>query len=150
MTVAENDKKTLGAHVLINCRIDERNALLYKINNLENVTETKNVSGRYDIITKIIAKNKQSLMATIRDDLGKIVNVESVITLIHTDLQNPCGMPDMTNQISCNDWTHIFAEHDYACCEQCGALLPHCHCTCPYCGERDRCECGLFDAATGG
>jgi sarcosine oxidase delta subunit len=23
-------------------------------------------------------------------------------------------------------------------------------CVCPYCGERDKCECALFDAATGG
>ncbi len=38
----------------------------------------------------------------------------------------------------------------YAECEHCFNLLPHCHCRCPYCGERDQCECALFDAATGG
>ena len=45
---------------------------------------------------------------------------------------------------------HNSANDDYTCCEQCGLRLPHCHCTCPYCGERDSCECALFDAATGG
>jgi len=38
----------------------------------------------------------------------------------------------------------------YTNCELCHNPLPHCHCRCPYCGERDECECALFDAATGG
>ena len=29
--------------------------------------------------------------------------------------------------------------------EQCHTSLPHCHCKCPYCGERDKCECALFE-----
>ncbi len=39
---------------------------------------------------------------------------------------------------------------DYTDCQICHNPLPHCHCKCPYCGERDGCECALFDAATGG
>jgi hypothetical protein len=41
-------------------------------------------------------------------------------------------------------------EESYTDCEHCFNPLPHCHCRCPYCGERDQCECALFDAATGG
>ena len=41
-------------------------------------------------------------------------------------------------------------DKNYFDCEYCGVDLPHCHCKCPYCGERDKCECALFDAATGG
>lgn len=41
-------------------------------------------------------------------------------------------------------------ESEYTKCKACDVALPHCHCTCPYCGERDKCECALFDAATGG
>lgn len=37
---------------------------------------------------------------------------------------------------------------NYTNCSICHNSLPHCHCTCPYCGERD--ECALFDAVTGG
>jgi len=45
----------------------------------------------------------------------------------------------------------LFENHeDYTQCERCYNPLPHCHCKCPYCGERDKCECALFDAATGG
>ncbi|RNJ73533.1 MAG: hypothetical protein EB833_02685 [Thaumarchaeota archaeon S13] len=39
---------------------------------------------------------------------------------------------------------------DYACCIACGELLSACRCVCEFCGERDRCECALFDSATGG
>ena len=38
----------------------------------------------------------------------------------------------------------------YTDCQICHNTLSHCHCKCPYCGERDDCECALFDAATGG
>ncbi len=41
-------------------------------------------------------------------------------------------------------------DEDYLKCTKCENKLPHCHCKCPYCGERDECECALFDAATGG
>ena len=33
--------------------------------------------------------------------------------------------------------------------EICKKLIEQCVCVCPYCGERDKCECALFDAATG-
>ncbi|KFM18825.1 hypothetical protein AAA799P11_00946 [Marine Group I thaumarchaeote SCGC AAA799-P11] len=39
---------------------------------------------------------------------------------------------------------------EYIMCTYCDNPLLHCHCMCPYCGKRDRCECALFDAATGG
>lgn len=41
-------------------------------------------------------------------------------------------------------------DHQYMNCHQCQNSLLHCHCKCMYCGQRDECECALFDAATGG
>ncbi|MDI1496188.1 MAG: hypothetical protein K8823_1496 [Cenarchaeum symbiont of Oopsacas minuta] len=35
-------------------------------------------------------------------------------------------------------------------CDDCGNLYEICQCVCSFCGERDKCECALFDAATGG
>jgi hypothetical protein len=35
-------------------------------------------------------------------------------------------------------------------CPECKNQIERCKCVCPYCGERDKCECVLFDAATGG
>jgi hypothetical protein len=35
-------------------------------------------------------------------------------------------------------------------CENCGNPIDACMCVCPYCGQKDFCECCLYDAATGG
>ncbi|MDQ4016977.1 MAG: hypothetical protein M3129_00355 [Thermoproteota archaeon] len=35
-------------------------------------------------------------------------------------------------------------------CENCGNPIDACMCVCPYCGQKDSCECCLYDAATGG
>lgn len=39
---------------------------------------------------------------------------------------------------------------EVAICEICGNRIEFCSCVCPFCGEREECECCLFDAATGG
>ena len=39
---------------------------------------------------------------------------------------------------------------EYTKCQLCLNPLRYCYCVCPYCGERDECECALFEAATGG
>jgi hypothetical protein len=41
-------------------------------------------------------------------------------------------------------------DEEFAICVDCANPLEKCVCVCPYCGERDKCECALFDAATGG
>lgn len=144
----ENNQKMVEAHVLINYGTNEK-VLLNRLHNIEDVTETRDVSGSYDIITKINANNTKSLMST-RDEIGKIVNINSTIMLIHTDSQNLPNMIDKINLISNKNDNHDSIDYDYTCCDQCGLSLPHCHCACPYCAERDSCECALFDAATGG
>ena len=35
-------------------------------------------------------------------------------------------------------------------CYYCGNSIELCICVCPYCGEKNSCECCLHDAATGG
>ena len=37
-----------------------------------------------------------------------------------------------------------------AVCVKCHEDVDVCKCVCDFCGERDACECALFDAATGG
>jgi len=41
-------------------------------------------------------------------------------------------------------------EEEFAICVECANPIEKCVCVCPYCGERDKCECALGDAATGG
>ncbi len=46
--------------------------------------------------------------------------------------------------------SEIKEEEEFAICVECGNSIEKCVCVCPYCGERDKCEYALFDAATGG
>jgi len=46
--------------------------------------------------------------------------------------------------------SHKEEDEEFAICVECGNSIEKCVCVCPYCGERDKCECALFDAATGG
>ncbi len=39
---------------------------------------------------------------------------------------------------------------EFAICVGCASSIEKCVCVCPFCGESDKCECALFDAATGG
>lgn len=39
---------------------------------------------------------------------------------------------------------------DVVTCDYCGNPIETCMCVCPFCGERDACECCLYDAVTGG
>ena len=41
-------------------------------------------------------------------------------------------------------------DEEFAICIECGNSIEKCVCVCPYCGERDKCECVLFDSSTGG
>ena len=46
-------------------------------------------------------------------------------------------------------------DEDFGNCDECKKPLEHCACVCPFCGERDKCECGIKlsnddGAATGG
>jgi len=47
------------------------------------------------------------------------------------------------------------ANEDFTICEDCKNPIENCTCVCPFCGERDKCVCGLNlsndeGAATGG
>ena len=41
-------------------------------------------------------------------------------------------------------------DEEFLNCTDCKNPIEKCTCVCPYCCERDKCECVLFDAATGG
>jgi hypothetical protein len=41
-------------------------------------------------------------------------------------------------------------DEDNTLCDYCGNRIESCMCACPYCGEKDACECCLYDAVTGG
>ncbi len=42
------------------------------------------------------------------------------------------------------------SDDEIAICENCGNMIELCSCVCPFCGEKEKCECCLFDTTTGG
>jgi len=40
----------------------------------------------------------------------------------------------------------ISDQEEFAICVECGNSIEKCVCVCPYCGERDKCECALFES----
>lgn len=42
------------------------------------------------------------------------------------------------------------ADDEAVRCDYCGNPLESCMCVCPYCGQKEACECCILDAATGG
>ncbi|QLH08441.1 hypothetical protein DSQ19_02160 [Candidatus Nitrosotenuis sp. DW1] len=62
-----------------------------------------------------------------------------------------CGSLINPYNICChNHGDQELEEEEFALCIECGNAIEKCVCVCPYCGERDKCECALFEAATGG
>ena len=41
-------------------------------------------------------------------------------------------------------------DEEFLICTDCKNPLEKCMCVCPYCGERDKCECVISDLGTGG
>jgi len=107
---------------------------------VEDVNATE---GAFDIITKIKTKNYQEFQNVLQRDFEKIIDTRS--TLILMKKESGFEISEVGKMAS------SFEEYDnYTDCDLCGLTLPHCHCKCPYCGERDKCECAIGDAATGG
>ncbi|AFS82239.1 hypothetical protein NSED_02145 [Candidatus Nitrosopumilus sediminis] len=69
----------------------------------------------------------------------------SVLTLISNHLYDFFVIPVMSSKAEGEEQIE-----EFAICVECGNSIEKCVCVCPYCGERDKCECALFDAATGG
>ena len=52
--------------------------------------------------------------------------------------------------IKCGNDNNLKHKDEFAICVQCANPIEKCVCVCPFCGERDKCECALGNAATGG
>lgn len=107
-----------------------------RISKLENILDVMATTGDYDIVTVIKTGDFKELKDILKNKIDRIIDIESSLILCTEDKNEPESV--MKNY------------ERYTDCDYCGLSLPHCHCRCPYCGERDKCECALFDAATGG
>jgi len=73
------------AHVLINCDSGFENQVISEIKKFDSVREAKEVYGAYDIIAKLESPNSQELRENITEDIRKLKNVISTVTLMNVD-----------------------------------------------------------------
>jgi len=70
------------AYVLINCELGYEAEIIDEIKQLEDVKETHEVFGAYDILAKVESANEKNLRDTIAWKIRKLNRVRSTLTLI--------------------------------------------------------------------
>ena len=89
------------AFVLINCEPGKEPLILEQLQKIEEVVEAQGIYGVYDIVTRIESDSQPQLNNIISDQIRKLNNVNSTLTLIPTEhegvLENliPDIMPDV-------------------------------------------------------
>lgn len=136
------NESCLESFLLINCN-HSINRLANIIRNIAKVENVDTTTGTYEIVTKIKTKNYSELQKVINNDFVKLVGKNSVTVLTKKD--------NGIHLAKINDFNLINNDcKPYTLCDYCGLELPYCTCKCPFCGERDKCECACGEAATGG
>ena len=80
--------------VLINCESGKEPEVLEQLRKMENVVDTQGTYGVYDIVARIESDGQSQLAHIISDQIRKISNVNSTLTLIPTD-EHESELPDL-------------------------------------------------------
>jgi hypothetical protein len=84
------------AFVLINCEPGKEPLVLDQLHKIKNVVEIQGTYGVYDLVARIESDNQSQLDNIISDQIRKLYNVNSTLTLIPTDHDEmPYLMPDI-------------------------------------------------------
>ncbi len=70
--------------VLINCELGKESEVLEQLRKVENVVDTQETYGIYDIVARIESDSQSQLAHIISDQIRKIVYINSTLTLIPT------------------------------------------------------------------
>ncbi len=73
------------AHVLISCDPGFENQIVSDLKKFDTVHEARAVYGVFDIVVKLESPNLQELRENISDDIRKLKNVITTLTLMNTD-----------------------------------------------------------------
>ena len=73
------------AHVLISCDPGFENQIVSELEKFDTVHEARAVYGVFDIIVKLESPNLQELRENISDDIRKLKNVITTLTLMNVD-----------------------------------------------------------------
>ncbi len=71
--------------VLINCEPGKEPEVLKQLHKMENVVDTQETYGIYDIVARIESDSQSQLANIISDQIRKISNINTTLTLIPTE-----------------------------------------------------------------
>jgi len=71
--------------VLINCEPSKESEVLAQLHKMKNVVDTQETFGVYDIVARVESDSQSQLANIISDQIRKISNINSTLTLIPTD-----------------------------------------------------------------
>jgi len=80
--------------VLINCEPGKEPEVLEHLHKMENVVDTQETYGVYDIVARIESDSQSQLAHIISDQIRKISNINTTLTLIPID-EHESGLPDL-------------------------------------------------------
>jgi len=80
--------------VLINCELGKESQVLEQLRKVENVVDTQGTYGVYDIVARIDSDSESQLANIISDQIRKISNINSTLTLIPTE-EHKSGLADL-------------------------------------------------------
>ncbi len=80
--------------VLINCELGKESEVLEQLRKMENVVDTQETYGVYDIVARIDSDSESQLANIISDQIRKISNINSTLTLIPTE-EHKSGLADL-------------------------------------------------------
>jgi len=73
------------AHILINCNSGFENQVISELKKFDSIQEVREVYGAFDVVTKLESSNLQELRDSISEDIRKIKNIISTVTLMNSD-----------------------------------------------------------------
>jgi len=80
--------------ILINCDLGKEPEVLKQLRKMENVVDTQGTYGVYDIVARIESDSQSQLAHVISDQIRKINNISSTLTLFPTD-EHEGELPDL-------------------------------------------------------
>ncbi len=80
--------------VLINCEPGKEPEVLEQLRKVENVVDTQETYGVYDIVARIESDSQSQLANIISDQIRKIRNINTTLTLIPTE-EHKNELPDL-------------------------------------------------------
>ncbi len=73
------------AFVLINCEPGKESSILEQLRGMKNVVDAQGTYGVYDIVARIESDDKSQFDNIVPDQIRKLNNVNSTLTLISTE-----------------------------------------------------------------